>query len=542
MTVMHAPAGRTGSPIVARRAVTALALRQTRRGALVVAGLAAAMSAMTVAAHHSTVRDQVDVVALEALAANPAIRTMFGEPVALGDAGGFAVWRTGTALAVVLAVWGLLAATRITRGEEDAGRWDVLLGGRVAVKTVVARHIAVLMVASLFVGAAAFVGLVAAGATAGGAAAHGVGLALCGVFFAAVGTMTAQVCATRSSASGAAVAVLGISMLLKMIGDGVAVLGWLRWLSPFGLAVLARPYDGNQIRPLVLLGVACAAVTTCAVAASGRRDIRGGHLRISSGRSPRMSLLGSVQAFALRRMVRPLAAWSVGVGSYYLIVGVLAMSMTEFLTDNPRFADLAAEAGFAGLGTVQGYTGTLFTLLALPTGAFVAVRLATLTADETSRRLTLLFAQPMARTRVLMGEIAVVLGGTIVLTTVAGLAAWIGTWAAGADLGPARALSGAWNVLPITLLCLGAGVLAVGWTPRAVAVIGSFPAAGGFLLKVIADSSDWPAWIGLLSPFAHLGAVPAEPVNWPAAVLMAVLATLAAALGAVGYRLRDLRI
>ncbi|MGI5254359.1 ABC transporter permease [Actinacidiphila glaucinigra] len=526
----------------AGRAVTALALRQTRLGALVVAALVCGMSAMAVAAHRSTVKDPADAAALEALAGNPAIRTLFGEPVALYDAGGFAVWRTGTALSVVLAVWALLAATRITRGEEDAGRWDVLLAGRVPVTTVVARHITVLVSASLLAGTAAFAGLIATGATASGAAVHGAGLALCGVFFTAAGAMTAQVFPTRSAASGAAVAVLGISMLLKMVGDGLAALGWLRWLSPFGLTALSRPFDGNQVWPLVILFSACLALASGAAAAAGRRDIRGGYLRSSSGRAPRMRLLGSLQAFSVRRLLRPLAAWAAGLGAYYLLIGVLAVSLTGLLTDNPRFADLAAQAGFAGLGTVQGYVATLFALLAIPAGTFVAVRLATLATDESGGRLTLLFAQPLTRARLLSGEIAAALGGVIVLTTVAGLATWSGTQAVGAKLGITAALSGAWNALPIALLCLGTSVLALGWTPRAVTVIGSLPAAGGFLLKVIADISGWPAWVGLMSPFAHLAPVPGVPVNWLPVFLMTAIATLAATAGAVGYRRRDLRI
>lgn len=119
MTAVESPTKHSRPATDAGRAVTALALRQTRRGALVVTGLAAGMSAVAVAAYASTVKDPADAAALEALAGNPAIRTLFGEPVALDDAGGFAVWRTGTVLAVVLAVWALLAATRITRGEED---------------------------------------------------------------------------------------------------------------------------------------------------------------------------------------------------------------------------------------------------------------------------------------------------------------------------------------------------------------------------------------------------------------------------------------
>ncbi|MFF9981267.1 ABC transporter permease [Streptomyces erythrochromogenes] len=542
MTALKPAAPRTGPAPAAGRAVTALAWRQTRRGTLLTTAVAAGMSAVAVAAHHSTVQDPADAAALQALAGNPAIRTLFGEPLALHDPGGFAVWRTGTALAVILSVWALLTATRITRGEEDAGRWDVLLAGRVPVTTVVARHIAVLTSACLLAGAAVFTGLTAAGAAPGGAAVHSAGLALCGVFFAAAGAMTAQVYTTRSAASGAAVAVLGAGMLLKMVGDGVTSLGWLRWLSPFGLTALSRPYDGNQLWPLVILLAACLTVAAGAAAAAGRRDIRGGYWPAPSGRAPQMRLLGSIHAFAVRRLLRPLAAWSAGVGAYYLLIGVLAVSMTDFLTDNPRFADLAAQAGFAGLGTVKGYTATLFALLAVPAGAFVAVRLAALAEDESGRRLTLLFAQPLTRTKLLTGEIAAALGGVTVLTTMAGLATWTGTQTVGADLGLIAALSGAWNVLPIALLCLGTAVLALAWAPRAVAVIGSLPAAGGFLLKVIADTSGWPAWIGQLSPFAHLAAVPGVPVNWPAALPMTAIAALAATTGAIGYQRRDLHV
>ncbi|MFD3675477.1 hypothetical protein [Streptomyces sp. NPDC058613] len=291
----------------------------------------------------------------------------------------------------------------------------------------------------------------------------------------------------------------------------------------------------------MVLAAACLVLVAGAATAAGRRDIRDGYLRAPSGRAPRMRLLGSVQAYAVRRLLRPLAAWSAGVGAYYLLIGVPAVSMTGFLTDNPRFADLAAQAGFTGLGTVRGYAATLFALLAVPAGAFAAVRIAALAADETGRRLPLLYAQPLSRARMLSGEITVAVGGVIALTSVAGLATWTGTQAVGADLGLLAALAGAWNVLPVAFLCLGAGVLELGWAPRAVAVIGSLPAAGGFLLKVIAERSGMPAWVGQLSPFAHLAAVPDAPVNWPAGFLMTAIAALAAAAGVIGYRLRDLR-
>ncbi|MCW2141193.1 hypothetical protein BXY51_005773 [Actinoplanes cyaneus] len=76
----------------------------------------------------------------------PAIRTLFGAPMGLDTAGGFTVWRVGTFTAVLLGAGVILATTRITRGEEDTGRWDVLLAGRVPLREAVARHVTTVMI------------------------------------------------------------------------------------------------------------------------------------------------------------------------------------------------------------------------------------------------------------------------------------------------------------------------------------------------------------------------------------------------------------
>lgn len=335
-----------------RLVISRFAARQVWRGGLVVTVVAAGMSALVVATYRSTVGDTLDQAALQALAANPAIRTLFGEPVALDQPGGFAVWRTATVLAVLLSVWGLLAATRVTRGEEDAGRWDLLLAGQVPLTAVLVRHVGVLLAVTAVAGTAVAAALVLAGAAPGGAVVHGAGLALTGAFFVAVGGLSAQVFPSRPTASGAAVAVLGAGFLVRMVGDGVAELQWARWLSPFGLLGLTRPYDHGQrplqtLLPLLLLAGATTVVLAVMLGAARRRDVQDGLLSAPAGRSPRLQLLGSVEALAIRKLLRPWAGWAAGVGAYFLLIGLLVTSITEFLTGNPVFADAAAAAGFA---------------------------------------------------------------------------------------------------------------------------------------------------------------------------------------------------
>ncbi|MGC4815669.1 ABC transporter permease [Micromonospora sp. DT228] len=523
------------------RAVTRLALRQLRRSGLIVIVLVVALPALVASTYTSVMADPAAAGSIAALAANPAIRTLFGEPIALDQAGGFTVWRVGTFVAVLLAAWAILATTRTTRGEEDAGRWDVLLAGRVPLREVVARHLGAVVIVPLAGGVAVAVVLLLAGTDPAGAAVHGAGVGVLGLFFVAVAGLAAQVFPTRTAATGTAVAVLGAALLMRMVGDGLSGLGWLRWLSPFGLLALSEPYARNRIVPLLILLAAAVLMAGVAVAAAGRRDVRGGLIAVAAGRRPRLMLLSGVGAFAVRRMLRPLTGWAVGIGAYYLLIGFTTVSVTEFLTGNPALAEEAARAGFTALGAVEGFAATLFALLALPVGGFAAVRVSAFVAAENSRILTLLTAQPVTRIRLLAAEIAATAAGAIALVSIAGLAVWAGITATGGDLNLLAAWGGAWNTLPIVLLSLGAATLAAGRVPRAAAFAGSLPATGGFLLLVIADSVGSPGWVRGLSPFAHLAPVPLTPVDWTSTLAMITLGVALGVAGVLGYRRRDLR-
>jgi ABC-2 type transport system permease protein len=523
------------------RAVVGLAVRQVGRGAAIVAVVAAGMSALVVATYRGLVASGDDAAALAALAGNPAIRTLFGTPLALDDPGGFAVWRTGTPLAVLVAAWAMVTATRVTRGEEDAGRWNLLLAGRTTLAAVVVRHVAVLAAGAVVTGAAVCAALVATGTSAAGAVLFGCGLALVGVFFAGTGAVCAQVFSSRTAATGAGTAVLGIGLLARMAGDGSDALAGLRWVSPFGLLTLSRPFAGDRWGPLLLLGVSAAAVAVAATALARRRDVGAGLLTLPSVRTPRPWLLGSVGAFAVRTALGVTVGWSVALGAYFLLIGALAGSLTAFLADNPRFTDLAAQAGFTGLDRVDGYAATLFAVAAVPIGMYTVVRTARLGTEESDRRLTLLLATPVTRIRILAADAAATLGGAAVLLAVVAGATWAGAATTGTDLGLGAALAGTGNTLPIVVLSLAAALFALGAAPRLVGVVGAVPAAGGFLVRTLAPAVDAPGWVDELSPFSHLAPVPLTAPNWFAGAVMLTIAVALAGAGAVTYRRRDMR-
>ena len=519
-------------------ATTTLAARQLRRGALLVGGLCAGLTGLVASQYATVVADLETLVSLERLAENPAIATLFGQPRALGDVGGFTVWRTGTVMAVLLGAWALTAATRVTRGEEDAGRWTLLVSGPVTVRSVVARHLVVLLAVQAAVGAGVAGALAAAGADPGGALLHGAGIGAVGAFFAACGVLAAQVLPDRRTAVAAAAGVLLTSLLLRMVADGVGALSWLAWATPLGQLARTHPFSGNDAVPLAVLVVAVLGVAAAAVAAAAHRDLGEGLVRLHRDRPPRTRLLTSLPSFAVRRALGPMRTWGAALAAYFLLIGLLARSLTTFLEQNEQFARLAAEAGFADLGTVEGYVASLFSLLAVPLGLFAASRVAADAADEEARRLTTVLALPVSRARWLLVHAAVALAGVVVLALGAGAAAWTGAALVQDRLSPVEAAAGVLNVVPVAALGLGAAVLAYGVSPRHVLLAGAVPLVGGYLLLVLADSFRWER-VREISPFAHLASVPATGPDLAPTVVMLVSAAAAVAAGAWLFGRRD---
>jgi ABC-2 type transport system permease protein len=326
--------------------------------------------------------------------------------------------------------------------------------------------------------------------------------------------------------------------MLRMIADGSHQLAWLAWATPFGLTARAAPYADNRIVPLIVLGAFPIVLAGAALVAARHRDLGDGIVAVPDSRPPRTRLLQSIGGFALRRAGRTTLGWATGIAASFLVVGALLASILELFQTNPRFAELAAAAGIAL--SVNVVAAALFSLLAVPTGLYAAMRLAAMVADEKAGRWTLLFAEPISRVRLVSTEIMVTVGGVVALHCSAAVAVWSGAKITGAPLQLTDSLAGALNSLPVALLAAGAAAVGVGWLPSAAGAIGALPVVGGFLVNVIMQTTHAPGWVANLSPWTHLAAVPDTPPNWAATTIFLFIGAILTALGVYGYVERDL--
>ena len=135
-------AARPGRSAIARR------VRQVWIGATVWAvafGATVAASALT---YVNSFPDQASRDQLAASTSGDAgISILLGPVSAIDTVGGYTVYKCFVFLTTIGAIWGLLAATRLLRGEEDAGRWQLVLAGATRAPRATAATLAALGVA-----------------------------------------------------------------------------------------------------------------------------------------------------------------------------------------------------------------------------------------------------------------------------------------------------------------------------------------------------------------------------------------------------------
>ena len=129
---------------------------------------------------------------------------------------------------------------------------------------------------------------------------------------------------------------------------------------------------------------------------------------------------------------------------------------------------------------------------------------------------------------------------TAALALLAGLLSWAGAAAAGVEHLAAAMLEAGANCLPVALLFLGVAALAYALVPRASAAIAYGLVTITFLWQLVGSLLGAPAWLVDLTPFAHVGLVPAQPFRAGAAAAMLAIGAAAALLAIASFRRRDL--
>jgi ABC-2 type transport system permease protein len=532
-----------------RRATTVVALTTARRAArsgTVWGALFAALvwnDALLFHTDFPTVESRRQFA--QTLGANSSLTAVIGPARHLDTVGGYVAWRMFGLMVIVGAIWGLLTATRLLRGEEDAGRWEMLLSGRTTRRHATAQAIAGLAtgfvvlwaltaVATLAVGSRSTVDFSASAslfyATAGTASA---------AMFLAIGSLTSQLMPTRRQANGLAAAVFAVSYLVRMVADSGTGLAWMRWASPLGWPENMRPLTGSQplaLAPVVLLVVAAGGA---AVALAGRRDVGAGVLAHSQAAKANTRLLGGPVVLGARLERWVALAWILGLGVLALIFGVVAVSAAE-----ANVGAKGIEQAVSRLGGQQGgaaaWIGYEFLYLAALVAFAAAGQISAIRSEEADGHLDNLLARPVSRGTWLAGRLGFGAALVAVAGLVTALGGWIGMASRQSGITLTDMLQAGLNVAAPALFVLGVGALLYGLVPRLAVPILYAVVLWSFLIEIIGSSITTNHWLLDTAVLSHLGPAPAAGPHWTAIAWLTSLGVIAALTGLAAFNRRDL--
>jgi len=475
----------------------------------------------------------------ESFGHNKAVVLFYGKAYNLLTVGGYSAWRTGGILAILAAIYGQLAGVRALRAEEDAGRAELVLAGPVSRGNVYAGAIAGIGAGAALLWVAVLAGSVIGGLPAGGSAYLALAVVSMVPVFAGVGALASQLAPTRRMALELGGAVVVVAFVLRVVADTSGSLGWLRWATPLGWAEELRPFTGAQ--PLVLLLPAAASALTLLAAwrLAARRDIGAGLLAARDTADPRLWLLSSPTAQALRGELGGLTVWLTSVGAFALIVGVISKSISS-AGISPQLQREIAKLGEGSIVTPHGYLSFSFIFFVLVISLFSCSQVAAARYEESEQRLETLLALPVGRLRWLTGRLALAVAGAVALSLFAGLLAWLG--AATQDVAPSlpHMLEAGTNCLPAAILFLGIAALAYAFVPRAAVGVAYGLVTVAFLWQLIGSVLGAPKWLVEITPFAHVASVPAQSFRVGAAAVMVAIGLVAAAVALSAFGRRDL--
>jgi ABC-2 type transport system permease protein len=459
-----------------------------------------------------------------------------GPAQGLDTLGGQIAFQVGALGMVVVALMSFFMIGRLTRGDEEAGRLELVRSLPVGLHAPALAALIVVTAMNAAVGVLSSATLIAEGLPAAGSLVLGASFTAVGLFFIAVALAAAQVTENTRVVYGSSGALLGLAYVLRIVGDIGD--GTVSWFSPIGLAQKARPFAGERWWPLLALLAVAVALTALAFRLAVWRDLGAGLVAPRPGPSVAAPGLGHPLGLAMRLQRGALLGWGAGVLVTGIAYGWIAPTIDSFVANNKAFARMLASAGAGSL--TDTYFATSLRIMALVASGFAIQSALRLRGEESALRAESVLATPVSRWRWAASHLVIGLAGSVGLMAVAGLGTGVAYALAGGQWSSVPRLLGAAVVYsPALWLMVGLTMIVFGFAPRWVDIVWGILAAC-FVIGLLGVVLRLPDWVQKLSPFERTPALPADPISLAPLVALTALAAVLLLGGLGGLRRRDI--
>ncbi|MFE3101861.1 ABC transporter permease [Nocardia tengchongensis] len=475
--------------------------------------------------------------------ASPAQLAMYGPVYNATSLGAVGIWKAGM-FHTLIGVATILTVIRHTRADEETGRTELLAATRVGRYAGLTAVLIMTYGAALATGLLGFVSLAGTSVPKSGSLAFGLALAGCGVVFASVAAVTAQLSVSARVARGLAFAVLGLTYTLRAIGDARAGNGPtspLTWLSPQGWSLQVRPFAGDHFAILLLHLATTLVLTVVAYYLLAHRDIGAGLIAERPGAATAGDTLNGPFGLAWRLQRGTLLAWTAGLGLYGLLIGSVVHGIGDELGTSQAIKDLISRMGGSD-SLEKAMIGFAFTMVAVGAAAYAVSATLRLHAEESTAHTETLLTAAVSRTRWVASHLVYGLFGPVLALSVSGLLAGLIYGRAAGDVGGklGQTMAAALVQVPAVWTFTAVTVALFGLLPRWSAVAwGVLTAAIAVLL--LGSLAGAPQWFRDLNPFEHPPKLPGAAFTATPLVVLLLVDVALITVGLIAFRRRDLR-
>jgi len=531
--------------------VSIFTFKRIRRGAIilgVVFGIAVASQTIGLVKTYPSVAARGGLI--QSLKSNVSLQVLFGPSNHLTNSiSSYASWRVLGVVTIIGSIWGLLTATKILRGEEDAGRWETMLAGPLTAARATLQAIGGvyggLLVA--FVIAALF--LIVSGKSPGvgisptGAIVYTLTMVMGAGLFIAIGALTSQLAASRQQAALLGMAFFGVCFMVRAASTTASSLSWLHYVNPLSWIDNIQPLtDRRFIWFLPIIGLAALA-TGAALRLASKRDLGESRIKQVDSARPRLALLKHPLGFSFRLTRVPLASWLMAIVIPSTIFGLLATTAGNIFNESGSLTQFIGkvtrqQAEVAGTKT---FLGLIFFILAILIMTIAASAVNAIRTEEAEDRLDNLLVRPVRRLQWLRGRILIVIGAILVAGLLAGSVSWLAAASQHSSIAYKDTLTAGLNDLAPAFLIMGFGILTFGIKPRLTSAVMFGLIGWGFLLEILGPLLQLNNFILDTSILHHMSAAPAVAPNWQSAGVMTGLGLLLTLVGMAAFKRRDLQ-
>lgn len=498
----------------------------------------AGMFALTVVTVLETFGPQERAMYEDSVGSGTAVLMMNGRIAGLDTVGGITANEFAFLASFVVPLMGAALMSRLTRKDEEAGRWELVLAGPVHRAAPMVSAWVVTTTATAVMCVTMWASTLGPNIPAARAALLMTGYAALAAVFAGVAFVCAQLFDNARSVLGASLGAVLASVAVR--GIGAVTDNPVLWLSPHGWADELRPFGDAQMWPLALFAATIAALAATGMALYRHRDAGAGVWAARRSRATANPVLRSQFGLAAYLHRGNTIGWLLGVTAFMGVYGSVIQTILDAAQDTPSFEDYLPGEDTALL--LDAVLASFVMMLALLTAAYAISAAGTVTTAERTGRLELELARPVTRTTWWGAHALAIVAGTALVGTAGAVTLAAASTATTGDSSVfGTVLTATLGYVPAVTVCITLplflyGVAArFGWVAWAVFAANAVIAFMGELLKLndaVVDNSL----------FMAAGQAPVQDPNYAGIAVLSALATALFAAGWWRFTRRDLSL